>query len=154
MRSYPLIRLHLSTVWTVRYIIRFVILLNDRLCRGCFEIWDPLLIRSSLLRHRGAVARLGRASKSRRREIKRIEKGGKVSTHQRGKTRVGSFARANIQHPQAEEEKKRSRRHAGLKSKGELRRELSGIVECAALLDLHPNYIDVYSTLQPHSELS
>ena len=114
-----------------------------------------MLIRSSLLRHRDAVARLGRASKSRRREIKRIEKGGKVvSTQQRGKTCVGSFARANIQHPQAEGENKKSRRDAGLKSKGELRRELSGIVDCAALLDLHPNYIDVYSTLQPHSELS
>jgi len=29
-----------------------------------------------------------------------------------------------------------------------------GIVECPVLLDLHPNYIDAYSTLRPHSELS
>jgi hypothetical protein len=109
---------------------------------------------------RDVVARLVRASEFRRREIKRIEKpeGVKVSTEQRGKTCVGSFALANIQHPQAEKadkrEKTRARRHAGLKSKGEPKRGQSGIVECLVLLDLHPNYIDAYPTLRPHSELS
>ena len=104
--------------------------------------------------HQDAVAWLGRASKFRGREIKRIEKGVKVSTQQTGKTCVSSFARANIQHPQVEKadkrEKTRARRHAGLKSKGEPKRGLSGIVECPVLLDLHPNYpdhIDAYSTL-------
>ena len=84
---------------------------------------------------------MGRTSEFRRREIEIIEKEGEVSTQQRGKTCVGSFARANIQHTQAEEadkqEKTRARRHAGLKSKGEPKRGLSGIVECPVLLDLH-----------------
>jgi hypothetical protein len=92
--------------------------------------------------HRDTAARLGRASEFRRREIKIIEKGGEVSTQQRGKTCVGSFARANIQHPQAEEadkqDKTRARRHAGLKSKGEPKKGRAGIVECPVLLDLHP----------------
>ncbi len=88
---------------------------------------------------------MGRASEFRRREIKIIEKGGEVSTQQRDKMCVGSFAWANIQHPQAEEaeeadkqEKTRARRHADLKSKGEPKRGLSGIVQCPVLLDLHP----------------
>ena len=108
--------------------------------------------------HRDTAARLGRASEFRRREIEIIEKEGEVSTQQRGKTCVGSFARANIQHTQAEEadkrEKARAWQHAGLKSEGKPKRGLSGIVECPVLLDLYPNYIDAYSTLRPHSELS
>ncbi len=78
-------------------------------------------------------------------ERKIIEKGGEISAQQRGKKRVSSFARANIQHLQAEEaekadkqEKTRARRHADLKSKGEPKRGLSGIVQCPVLLDLHP----------------
>ena len=75
---------------------------------------------------RDALAWLGCASEFRRREIKIIiiEKWGEVSTQQRSKTCVNSFAGANIQRPQADEaeeadkqEKTRAPRHAGLKSK-------------------------------------
>jgi hypothetical protein len=43
-------------------------------------------------------------------ERKEIRKEGKVSIRRRGRTCVGSFAHANIQHPQAEEAERQKRK--------------------------------------------